>query len=288
MKYYELVFQTNPCSETINDVLSALLAEVGFETFIPNEDGCLQAYIQQSFYDQEAVYNVLADFPLPDVSISYEMNEPADENWNETWENEGFQPICVEGKLVICDTRHDVDEELDKILIHPRQAFGTGSHQTTRMILSTLLDMDLTGKTVIDAGCGTGILGFMCLKKGADRILSYDIDEWSVSNTLDNARLNNLDLEKIDVRLGDSSVLEDVISAQNEDKCDLLIANINRNILLGDIPRFVKSLKSTSNILFSGFYEEDVDYLLEATKEYGFQLKEKKNDGEWAMLLLSR
>lgn len=312
MKYFELTFLCEPASETINDVLSAILADVGFETFMTNEEGNLQAYIQQSLFDEATLADLLATFPLPDVSIRYEKREPADINWNETWENEGFEPIYIDNQLVVCDTRHEVnvndDDNVDvndddndddnangggnkmrRLLIHPRQAFGTGSHQTTRMLLSTLLQMKVEGLRVIDAGCGTGILGFLCLMQGASYVLAYDIDDWSVRNTQDNAILNELDINKLDVLHGDSSVLIDAaINRPDEEKFDLLIANINRNILLGDMTRFMRSLRPSARILFSGFYEEDVPYLLDAAAPYGFKLELKRNDGEWAMLLLQK
>lgn len=289
MKYYELNFDIKPVSETNNDVLSALLADMGFETFVTTEEGKLQAYIQQNVFDESTLKGLIEFFPIPSVAIAYDIKEAKDENWNERWENEGFKPIYVDRKLVICDTRHAIDEAqlsaktpVKKILIHPRQAFGTGSHQTTKMILSTLMDMDVAGARIVDAGCGTGILGFLCLKQCAKEVLAYDIDEWSVQNTIDNAALNDLDTSKLEVRLGDSNVLK------GESGYDLLIANINRNILIAEIPNYMKALAQKSRILFSGFYNEDVPYLLNATKEYGFELQKQRSDGEWAMILLER
>lgn len=294
MKYYELACSVTPCNDDNCDVLSALLAELGFETFVPTDNG-VNAYVQQTFYDETAVNCLIENFPIPGVTVTYVLNEPEDKDWNETWEEEGFEPIVVDGKVVVCDTRHaDVLEEFSGmkdvrvITIHPKQAFGTGSHQTTRMLLSSLYDMDLTGKRVVDAGCGTGILGFLCLMNKAEKVLSYDIDEWSVNNTIHNYSLN-FDAEStpmssvMDVRLGDSSCIV------GEKEFDLLIANINRNILLADMDRFASVLKEKgSAILLSGFYVDDVPYLVEATAKYGFSLHTKRTDNEWAMLMFTR
>lgn len=289
MKYYELTFQIEPQSEVAQDVLSALLADIGFETFMPMEDGTLKAYVQQDFYDEESLHGLLEAFPLPDTRIHYDIIEPEDKDWNETWEAEGFEPIHIDNRLVICDTHHDTthdDSNARRILIHPRQAFGTGSHQTTRMILAQLLDMQLEGLSIVDAGCGTGILGFLSLMQGAKHVVAYDIDEWSVQNTLDNAALNfgPHDIEeRLEVRLGDASAID------GETGHDLLIANINRNILLGDFARFSSATRQQgAHILLSGFYKDDVPYLLDEAAKHGFTLEKQCCDEEWTMLLLKR
>lgn len=286
MKYFEITFKCEPACEAFNDVLSAELATVGFETFVTDVDLSLKAYIQQTNYDEDAIKSTITNFPLPNVLIEWQLEEAENENWNETWENEGFQPIIVDNRLVVCDPRHVVDKSLEHILIHPRQAFGTGSHQTTRMLLSTLLKLDLNGSKVIDAGCGTGILGLFCLKHGASRLLAYDVDEWSVQNTLDNSELNHINQNKLDVRLGDSSVIKDIQSLHNDEKYDLLIANINRNILLADMPNFAKCLKNKGHILLSGFYQEDIPILQSVAETLGYNVTLTRNDEEWAMIML--
>lgn len=294
MKYYEYTFCIEPYSETSNDVLSALLAEAGFETFVPEEEaGCLKAYIQQQLCDDETIVALVQAFPLPCTTITYSVLEPDDRDWNEEWEKEGFEPITIGSDLLICDTNHVAQFEHEtfrhRILIHPRQAFGTGTHQTTRMILRQLMTMPLAGRRVVDAGCGTGILSFLCLQKEASHVFAYDIDEWSTRNTIDNAELNFADDqsvlkgERLNVALGDVACLTD------EYDYDLLIANINRNILLGDIPQFARTLKEHgAQLLLSGFYASDVPSLLERASEFGFTLKEKQHDADWTMLLLER
>lgn len=284
MKYYEVKCTLHPFSETAADLFSASLSEIGFEAFSVTEDG-LTAYIQQSEWDESRMQEAVQDFFLPDVSISYTCVEAPDEDWNQVWEEEGFQPIYIplgggqEGAIVVHDVKHtDVPQARYDILITPRLAFGTGSHQTTRLILRTLAHLDLEGKHLIDAGTGTGILAIMGIKRGAAHVFAYDIDEWSVENTKDNLLLNHI-YNNVEVVVGDSSVLE------GQPKADLLIANINRNILLQDLPRFATTIKPDGQMILSGFYLSDVPVLTEAAAQQGFSLLETKSEEEWAMLL---
>ncbi len=293
MKYFEVTCEIRPFSQDAADVLSAMLAEIGFESFSVGEDALL-AYIQQSVWNEAEMQQVVQGFCLPGVSISYAAAEAPDEDWNQVWEEEGFQPVVVSEDIVVHDVKHsDVPPATYDILITPRLAFGTGSHATTRLILRTLARLDLEGKHVIDAGTGTGILAIMAVKRGAASVFAYDIDEWSVENTKDNLLLNHLptkDLKDLKdfkdlkvpcvvVACGDSSLLEGC------EKADLLIANINRNILLQDLPRFVASLKPKGRMILSGFYLSDVPVLTEATVQHGFSLLQTESEGEWAMLL---
>ena len=296
MKYFEVKCVLQPFSEVAADLLSADLAEIGFESFSQTDD-CLLAYIQQNMWDDAKMQQVVQNFCLPDVSISYVCSEAPDEDWNQVWEEEGFQPIVIGNEIVVHDVKHtDVPQAKYDILITPRMAFGTGGHETTRLILHRLASLDLEGQQVIDAGTGTGILAIMCIKRGAANVFAYDIDEWSVENTKDNLKLNkiptpsNSPLKGEDsfplregwggsVVCGDSSVLE------GQPKADLLIANINRNILLQDLPRFAKAIKPGGQMILSGFYLKDVPVLEEAAMRQGFSLLEKESEEEWAMLL---
>lgn len=267
-----------PFSQDAADVLSAMLAEIGFESFSQTEDG-LMAYIQQSVWSEAGMQEIVQDFCLPEVKISYTVAEAPDEDWNQVWEEEGFQPVLVSDEIVVHDVKHtDVPQVKYDILITPRLAFGTGSHETTRLILRLLAQLDLVGKHIIDAGTGTGILSIMAVKRGAESVFAYDIDEWSVENTKDNLLLNHI-YNNVEVEVGDSSVLED------KEKADLLIANINRNILLQDLLRFASSLKPKGQMILSGFYLEDVQTLAKAASELGFSLLKTENEGDWAMLL---
>ena len=258
-----------------------LLAEIGFETFVPTDNG-LQAYIQQSVFEEENLKKIIGNYPFPEIKIKYEIVEAEYEDWNAVWEEEGFHPIIIDDTIVIHDVKHtDVPILPYDIIISPKLAFGTGSHQTTRMILRELVTLNLTGKKAIDAGTGTGILSIMCIKRGATSVFAYDIDEWSVENTRDNILLNGVQ-NQITVEEGDSTVLKKTGNA------DLLIANINRNILLNDLHAFSSKLSSKGQLLLSGFYTEDVPILLETAQKENFKLIKKESDENWCLLLLEK
>ena len=278
MKYYQVEFKLKPHSEEACDVLSSLLADIGFEAFVPVEGG-LMGYVQQSLFDEEQLNHVVSDFILPDVEISARREEAPDEDWNQTWENEGFEPVVVDDLLCVHDANHsDVPHCRHDIIINPRMAFGTGTHATTRQILTQLCSMDLRGKRVVDAGCGTGVLSILAAQCGASEVFAYDIDEWSVENTRINAELN--EIKNIIVREGDAGVLP-----QDSD-FDLVVANINRKILLNDMPRFVRALMPEDRLLLSGFYVADIALLADKGKELGMEIETERQADGWAMLLL--
>lgn len=278
MKYFEVTCKLQPFSEMASDIFSASLAEIGFEAFSVNDDG-LTAYIQQSMWNEEMMQEAIRNFFMSEVGITYTLAEAPDEDWNQVWEEEGFQPVVVSAEIVVHDVKHtDVPQVEYDIIITPRLAFGTGSHETTRLILRTLAQLDLAGKHVVDAGTGTGILAIMAIKRGASSVFAYDIDEWSVENTKDNLLLNHI-YNNVEVRVGDSVLLE------GQQKADLLIANINRNILLQDLPRFAASLKPEGKMILSGFYLQDIPALAEAAEQRGLSLKKTEKEDEWAMLL---
>ena len=281
MKYKEVIFNIQPYAEAYSDILSVILAEIGFESFIPSENG-LTAYIQKDQADIEKLGKTINEFPIQGIYINYEILDAEYKDWNEVWEDEGFHPIIIDDRIVIHDVKHsDVPNLPYDIVISPKLAFGTGSHQTTRLILRELLRLDLKGKKVIDAGTGTGILSIMCIKKGASEVFAYDIDEWSVENTKDNLLLNAIHNE-VRVELGDSSVLD------KTDNADLILANINRNILLNDIESFALKLVAKGLLLISGFYTDDASLLIEAANKHGLQFVKKECDENWCMLLFEK
>ena len=281
MKYKEVIFNIQPYAEAYSDILSAILAEIGFESFIPSDNG-LTAYIQKDQADIEKLGKTINEFPIQGVYINYEILDAEYKDWNEVWEEEGFHPIIIDDRIVIHDVKHsDVPNLPYDIVISPKLAFGTGSHQTTRMILRELSKHDLTGRNVIDAGTGTGILSIMCIKKGASEVFAYDIDEWSVENTKDNLLLNGIHNE-VRVVLGDATVLDKTNHA------DMVIANINRNILLNDLHSFCSKLGKKGLLLISGFYTEDSPILIEAASKEGLILTKKDVDENWCMLLLEK
>lgn len=265
------------------DLLTDALGEAGFETFEDTEDG-IKGYVQESLFDENAMNDVISNFMLPDVTINANIQEAEYKNWNEEWEEAGFERININDSITIYDARHDDGNGIASgisIGIETKQAFGTGTHETTRMIVSTLLNIDLKGKRVLDCGCGTGILGIAASKLGASEVVGYDIDEWSSENAIHNAELNGVGNMK--VMLGDASVLKSV-----EGKFDVVLANINRNILLADMPAFVSVMADDSVLILSGFYASDVDLLMEKASSLGLSKIDSKSDSEWTCLVLKK
>ena len=281
MKYFEVDFTISPYSVDASDVLAAMAGEVGFETFEETVTG-LKGYVQQSLFDVSALKAALEDFPFEDTTISYDIREAEDRDWNEQWEQEGFEPIVISENLIIHDGRHLPDSTPDiAIEIDAKLAFGTGTHETTRMICSTLLELQPKGR-VLDCGTGTGILSICALKLGAQEAIGYDIDEWSVDNARHNAVINQID-NRFTSLLGDASILNKV-----EGTFDLVMANINRNILLNDMPQFVSKMNADATLILSGFYTDDCQTLIEKAQTLGLNLQQQKEDQQWACLVLKR
>ena len=281
MKYFEVDFTISPYSVDASDVLAAMAGEVGFETFEETVTG-LKGYVQQSLFDVSVLKTALEDFPFEDTTISYDIREAEDRDWNEQWEQEGFEPIGISDNLIIHDGRHLPDSIPDiSIEIDAKLAFGTGTHETTRMICSTLLELQPKGR-VLDCGTGTGILSICALKLGAQEAVGYDIDEWSVDNARHNAVINQVD-NRFTSLLGDASILNKV-----EGTFDLVMANINRNILLNDMPQFVSKMNADATLILSGFYTDDCQILIEKAQTLGLTLQQQKEDQQWACLILTR
>lgn len=283
MKYYVANFDIECAEELLQparELLSAAACEAGFEAFEDTDNG-IAGYVQRPLYDKEALDAAIADYMPEGTQVTYNIEEVPDQDWNQDWEDQGFEPIGVSDHLVIYDAKHtDMsmfagDDGVMRIFIEARNAFGTGTHQTTRMILRRLFGMDLTGKSVLDCGCGTGILGIVALRLGANRVLGYDIDEWSSENAKHNAALNGVD--NLDVLLGDASVLDGV-----KEEFDVVLANINRNILLNDMTAYRSHLKTGGRLILSGFYETDVPMLEQAAQSNGLTIIDVVTDEEWA------
>ena len=281
MKYFEAEFSIKPYSSDASDMVAALAGEAGFETFEETETG-LKGYVQQALFSEEALREVLSDFPFEGVSVSYEIHEAEDRDWNEQWEQEGFEPITIQDKLVIHDGRHLPEGEYPvSIEIDAKLAFGTGTHETTRMICATLLENNLKEQRVLDCGTGTGILSICALKLGACEAIGYDIDEWSADNARHNAVINHVD-DRFQSLLGDASILNKV-----EGSFDVVLANINRNILLADLPSFREKMASGAQLILSGFYTADSALLIEKAASLGLRLLSQKEDQDWACLVFT-
>jgi ribosomal protein L11 methyltransferase len=294
MKYFEAIFELRiqnselrELMQDARDVLAAMAGEAGFETFEETETG-LKGYVQQALFDEEALKTALDDFPFEGITVTYDIHEAEDRDWNEQWENEGFEPIVIPPSIIIHDGRHlptEVSSNLLEIEIDAKLAFGTGTHETTRMVCSTLLSYlspltsHLSPLRVLDCGTGTGILSICALKLGAASAIGYDIDEWSVDNARHNAVINQVD-DRFTALLGDASILYNKV----EGLFDLVLANVNRNILLNDMPLFRQKMAPDARLILSGFYTDDIPLLEERAATLGLTLESQKQDNSWACL----
>ncbi len=274
--YTRVKFTVTPNEEAATDVLAALLADTGFESFVPEEDG-MSAYAPQALYDADAVAAVVAGFPLEGFEITYDSEFIEGEDWNAEWEKNYFQPIVLGEECVIHSTFHkDVPKARYDILIDPKMAFGTGYHQTTCHMLRAILAQDMTGNSVLDMGCGTALLAILARKHGASNVVAIDIDEFAYENARENIVLNGT--PDIEVRLGGAEAIKP------SDSFDYVIANINRNILLADIKNYVRAMHPGSQLFISGFYTEDIEVLKEEAARHGLQYIDSAEDNRWAMV----
>lgn len=276
MKDYILLrLDCTPCSEDITDLLADSMAEVGFESFEADEKG-VSAYIAADSYDRVAAARVVAEFPYEvGIRVSEEIIEGRD--WNEEWEKNYFKPIRVGDRCAVRSSFHEPTGAEIEIVVDPRMAFGTGHHATTSQMMSYLLDLPMEGKKVIDMGTGTGILSILATKLGAPEAIGIEIDPSAADNARDNCRLNDSPAK---ILTGDAAMLEGL------EQADLFIANINRNIILADLSRYVKAMKPGGILLLSGFYTEDIPLIEAAAKRLGLTLTETRSEENWAALLL--
>lgn len=274
--YQQIRLDITPCDENITDLFAAFLADCGYESFVPDETG-LTAYINSTLFNKEDVESIIADFPMEvDAKLTVDFIEGKD--WNEEWEKNYFQPIVIADQCVIHSTFHkDVPNAKYDIVIDPKMAFGTGHHSTTSLILQTLLETDMKGKSVIDMGTGTGILAILSTMLGAEKVTGIEIDPGAYENALEHVELNNVN---VDVLLGDASRLNELQPA------DIFIANINRNIILADISSYRKNLKPGGIMLLSGFYESDIAMIERAANALGLEVVSYKEDKDWVAVKL--
>ena len=274
--YTRVRFTVTPNEEVATDVLAALLADAGFESFVPEDDG-MSAYAPQALYDADAVAAVVAGYPLEGFEITYDSEFIEGEDWNAEWEKNYFQPIVLGEECVIHSTFHkDVPKARYDIFIDPKMAFGTGYHQTTCHMLRAILAQDMTGKSVLDMGCGTALLAILARKHGASNVVAIDIDEFAYENARENIVLNGT--PDIEVRLGGAEAIKP------SDSFDYVIANINRNILLADIKNYVRAMHPGSQLFISGFYTEDIEVLKEEAARHGLQYIDSAENNRWAMV----
>ena len=274
--YTKVKFAVTPNEEMATDVLAALLAEIGFESFVPEDEG-MSAYVPQALYNEENIANVVAEFPIEGFEITYDCQFIEGEDWNAQWEKNYFQPIVLGEDCVIHSTFHtDVPKARYDILIDPKMAFGTGYHQTTCHMLRAILANDMSGKSVLDMGCGTALLAILARKHGAEKVVAIDIDEFAYENAKENVALNGT--PDIEVRLGGADAIKE------SDSFDYVIANINRNILLMDMVNYVRCMHTGSQIFISGFYTEDMEVLKEEAARHGLRYLDYAENDNWAMM----
>lgn len=271
--------------QTCRELLADMIAEQGYESFVDTPSG-LEAYIQTHSVAEEELRTLLENFPIEDIDITFSTEDIETKDWNEEWELQGFDPIRVGDRCIIYDSKSpDAETYKDSaeiaIAIDARMAFGTGTHETTQMIVAELLENNVEGRRVLDCGCGTGILSLVAKRCGAEHVTAYDIDEWSVENTFHNAEINNITLT--DVLLGDVSVLSHI-----DGMFSLIMANINRNILLADMSQMVSTLDTDGVFVISGFYEDDIPMLLAEASKLGLYEVGRKVQNGWAMLTFHR
>ncbi|HET6227286.1 MAG TPA: 50S ribosomal protein L11 methyltransferase [Bacteroidia bacterium] len=272
MNYIELSVQVEP-KEQGSDVLIAQLAELGFESFVETEMG-FNAYIQEIDYNQQQLAIALSyytDF----FKFNYSSTTIQQQNWNKEWEN-NFQPIQVKDKCYIRAPFHESQPGfLYDVIIEPKMSFGTGHHSTTQLMIEKLLTLDINKKSVLDMGCGTGVLAIVASKMGANPITAIDIDEWSYENTIENCSRNNIN--NVDVHKGNAQILAGRVFHS-------ILANINKNVLLKDLESYSAALENSGNLIISGFFETDIDELLAKSAEFDFKLKDTMVKEKWAML----
>lgn len=277
--YIEVRIDADPCTEDITDLLAAELADIGFESFVADSKG-LTAYAPAKLYDKEAVKNALADFAI-DCSLKVSDNFVEGRDWNAEWEKNYFRPIVIGKRVAIYSSFHtDVPEAEHRIVIDPKMAFGTGHHATTSQVIKAMLELDLRDKSVIDMGTGTGILAILAAQLGAAPVTGIEIDEFAYVNAVENVRLNGH--PEIVLINGDASALDDV------PPCDVFIANINRNIITGDIDRYAKALKTGGTMLLSGFYVEDIPVVAAAAARHGLRETGYTDEERWVCLRLTK
>ena len=274
MRYTKVVATISPFTSEKAEILTALLANVGFESFMETDTG-LEAYIPQADFNPDLLDDV--ELPFDDTKVELSISDLEDKDWNEEWEKNYYHPIVIGNKCIVRSPFHPAQPEIPiEIIIEPKMSFGTGHHETTSMMIESILEIVVTGLRVLDMGCGTGILAILASKRDAKEIVAIDIDEWCIRNSEENCQLNGAG--NIKIKQGDASMLA------AEGMFDIIIANINRNILLSDMQAYTKQLKSGGLILLSGFYESDFNAIDQEAQSLKLSLINRKEKNSWTAL----
>jgi ribosomal protein L11 methyltransferase len=274
MNYLEATIEVNA---DFAEILIAELAEIGFDTFLENDNG-VQAYITEELYDDQSFKQIMEEYSSK-TSLFYSLKGIEKQNWNAEWEK-SFDPIEVAGQIRVRATFHEVKEEVPyEIIITPKMSFGTGHHETTSQVMQLQLEVNHQNKKVLDVGTGTGILAILAEKLGASSVRAFDIDEWSVENTLENIELNGCH----HISVGQSTIKDETL-----DEYDIVIANINRNILLDELSTYSTFLKTGGILMLSGFYEKDSPDIEAECNKYGLKKVKLISKKDWAAVVYTK
>ncbi len=274
MDYQKITLAITPFHDWLSEFLIAKFGDIGFESFVENEIG-FEAYIPINKYSETTLKRLISENNFESI-LSFEAETIPDQNWNEVWEKNYFKPLIIKDTCLI---RAPFHKEFPKcpieIVIEPNMAFGTGNHETTSLMVESILEENFSGKSVLDMGCGTGILSILASKLGALKVLAIDIDSWSFEGTSENAVINKCD--NIVAKHGDASLLGD-------ETFDFVFANIHKNVLINDMKTYAKSMKSGSKLLLSGFYTKDIPSITESAENEGLKPLGQKIKNEWVTL----
>ena len=268
MKTFEYSF-TAPSSDIQHDMLTTMLAEIGFDSFMDDAMG-LKAYCSADNRDDLAVENLLLEPSFSDIHL-LKVEEMPDKDWNEVWEA-SYQPVVVNDRCRVRAPFHEPDPSFEfDLVIEPKMSFGTANHETTAQIIQLMLETDFQGKTVLDMGSGTAVLAILAKKLGAARTVAIDNDEWAYRNAFTNTELNGV--SDIEIILGDASSIQGSF--------DVVLANINRNILLRDMHFYVAAMRPDAHIFFSGFYSEDLESIKAEAERLGLHYRRHLSRNNW-------
>lgn len=274
MNYLQVKIELEACSEAKQEMAIALLSSSHYEAFEETRRGLI-AYVKEALFDEVELKELLqSEF----LKGSYQYEKMPDKDWNEEWES-NYKPVFIGDEVLIKSSFHqDLPPRKYEILIDPRMSFGTGHHETTSLMMQKILRLDVAEKNVLDMGTGTGVLGILCEMRGAKSVVGIDIDKWAYENAQENLKLNQT--TKMEVFLGDVPLLK------NETKYDLILANINRNVLLDGMESYAQNLRKEGILLLSGFYEKDIPILEEKATQFHLKVQEVTTENNWVCLEL--
>lgn len=274
MAYFEFEIPARSWSTTEKEILLAKMAQIGFEGFVEGEE-LIQAYIEESNYSDKEMNQLVDELASLQIMVQYRFHKREEQNWNEEWEKK-FDPVAIDDRVLIRAPFHGSENDLPcTLVIEPKMSFGTGHHHTTRLMILEMNMHQLTGKTVLDMGCGTGVLGIYASKQGASSVLGVDYDRWAFENAMENVERNGV--KNMEIRLGDVTVL-------GNDMFDVILANITRNTLVRDLPVYRDHLVEQGLLLISGILAEDVQYVLNEAYRCGLDHKNTREISGWLSL----